>query len=311
MRYRSLDLNLLGVLQALLIDPNVSRVARALHVGQPALSAALARLRRHFGDELFVYTNRRLVPTDFALSLQAPLQEWLARAEAVAMAQPGFDPGTAQRRFTLVCSESVAGFVLPRVSRRLLQQAPGISLSAIALSSVRGSAQPVTDAFARQGIDMVALPATLAASEFAQQSLYSVPYLSLVSADQAAGPPGDLAWFQAATHVVATAFDGRLPALAADSAYADLQVGVQTEHLLTVPAMVSATRGVATLPDFIARAMAAGRDDLRTMPSPAPWPPFGEVLQWRHEAEDDPAGQWMRQVLLACAAEVAVSPALP
>src|SRR3954470_1399976 len=50
----NLDLNLLVVLRELLRERNVTRAAARLGVSQPAASAALARLRRHFGDELLV-----------------------------------------------------------------------------------------------------------------------------------------------------------------------------------------------------------------------------------------------------------------
>ena len=50
----SIDLNLLVPLQALLEERSVSRAAERMFMSQPALSAALARLRRHFNDELLI-----------------------------------------------------------------------------------------------------------------------------------------------------------------------------------------------------------------------------------------------------------------
>lgn len=46
------DLNLLKALDALLETASVSRASERLNLSQPAVSAALARLRRHLDDPL-------------------------------------------------------------------------------------------------------------------------------------------------------------------------------------------------------------------------------------------------------------------
>ena len=54
--FRGLDLNLLLVFTALLRERSVTRAAKRLLLGQPAMSASLARLRSFIGDDLFVRT---------------------------------------------------------------------------------------------------------------------------------------------------------------------------------------------------------------------------------------------------------------
>lgn len=66
---RSIDLNLLVVFEALIQECNVSRAAEQLSLGQPAVSAALVRLRKLFNDPLFLRIGRRMVPTARALSV--------------------------------------------------------------------------------------------------------------------------------------------------------------------------------------------------------------------------------------------------
>lgn len=63
MDIRSVDLNLLVVLDALLRTSSVSRTGDELHMSQPAVSAALARLRKSFGDPLFVRSSHAMQPT--------------------------------------------------------------------------------------------------------------------------------------------------------------------------------------------------------------------------------------------------------
>ena len=57
---RKIDLNLLGVLDALLDERNVTRAAARLGYTQPTVSGMLTRLRDLFGDPLFVRTQRGL-----------------------------------------------------------------------------------------------------------------------------------------------------------------------------------------------------------------------------------------------------------
>jgi DNA-binding transcriptional LysR family regulator len=102
------DLNLLPALDALLAERNVTRAAERMSLGQPAMSAVLARLRKHFGDPLLVREGRGLVLTTLAASLVAPVQEAMAATEAVLGARPPFDPRTDARSFTLVGSDYVA-----------------------------------------------------------------------------------------------------------------------------------------------------------------------------------------------------------
>ena len=52
MRFQGLDLNLLVALDALLTERNLTAAARSVNLSQPAMSAALARLRRYFRDVL-------------------------------------------------------------------------------------------------------------------------------------------------------------------------------------------------------------------------------------------------------------------
>ncbi len=103
MRLDRFDLNLLVVLDALLEERNVTRASKRLHIGQSAASAALARLREYFGDELMVPVGRGLMPTPLAQSLAEPVRDTLLRARATIARKPAFDPASAERRF-MVCA---------------------------------------------------------------------------------------------------------------------------------------------------------------------------------------------------------------
>ncbi len=62
-RLARFDLNLLQVFDAIYTKGGVSHAARHLHLSQPAISHALAKLRDTVGDPLFVRQGGGLVPT--------------------------------------------------------------------------------------------------------------------------------------------------------------------------------------------------------------------------------------------------------
>jgi LysR family transcriptional regulator, nod-box dependent transcriptional activator len=120
------DLNLLRALDILLEERNVTRAAARLFVTQQATSAALQRLRNHFGDQLLTRVGRRLEPTPLALSLIMPVREALIAAQAALDTQPVFNPLVARRTCRIVMSDYGLLVLLPRFLRRLAQEAPNI-----------------------------------------------------------------------------------------------------------------------------------------------------------------------------------------
>src|SRR3954466_10757519 len=105
MRFKGLDLNLLAACDALMTTRSVSRSAERLNLSQPAMSAALARLRQFFGDELLVLQGKRMHPTAFADELMPQVRESLQALEAILAQSPNFDPATSQRSFRIVTSD--------------------------------------------------------------------------------------------------------------------------------------------------------------------------------------------------------------
>src|SRR5690348_1345902 len=105
MNLRSVDLNLLVVLDALLTERSVSRAGQRLGLSQPAVSAALTRLRALFGDPLLVRAGRGLALTRPAEDLIAPVREILTHIEQTLVERPAFDPTRDVRSFAISASD--------------------------------------------------------------------------------------------------------------------------------------------------------------------------------------------------------------
>ena len=136
---RRLDLNLLVAFEALLQAKSVSRAAERLRLGQPALSAALGRLRHVFRDELLVRTGRGMEPTTKALALSARLAPALESIRATLSEQPDFDPATQSRTFCLGMRDWVESWLMPGLLARLQRAAPRVRIAVVASDARLGA----------------------------------------------------------------------------------------------------------------------------------------------------------------------------
>lgn len=303
MNYRDLDLNLLIALNALLETRSVSRAAEQLHIGQPACSAALARLRDHFGDELLVSVSRRMVPTPLALQLERPVREALERAEGIARLRAGFDARSAIQRFSIICSDMVAKLLFTHVAAALEQSAPSVSLTIHSAAPLRSSRTLVEEALERRGADLLVLPGRYVPQGYGHLPLFTSGYSCIVwSGNTRVGATLTRDLFYSLRHVAPTFGDGRVMSVENED------VGdrrrrrfiAKSEYFLAVPALVSGTQHIATIPTVLALACAP-HYDLRVLPAPIALPPLNETLVWPNHLEDDPANQWMREFIRDCA----------
>jgi DNA-binding transcriptional LysR family regulator len=125
---RGVDANLLLPLQALLEERNLTRAGARMSMTQPSMSGALARLRRHFDDELLARTNHGYELTDLAQELLPLLADAVASVEELFGVPGPFRPERSTRRFTLGVSEYAATVLCGPLIRRLRERAPGCSV---------------------------------------------------------------------------------------------------------------------------------------------------------------------------------------
>src|SRR6476646_5890964 len=124
----SIDLNLLVSLHALLTERNVTRAGERVGLSQPAMSAALGKLRRHFGDELLTRDGPRFVLTPLATSLLDQSAMALRYVEHTFAARPVFDAESSTREFTLLMSDYALTIIGGPLLGLLEQRAPNVKL---------------------------------------------------------------------------------------------------------------------------------------------------------------------------------------
>ncbi len=293
MDIRSVDLNLLVAFDALARHRSVNRAAEALGLSQPATSAALARLRALFDDALFVRTGARMEPTPRALELGPQVHEVVEAIQTRILRQTAFEPGRAERHFTLLTPDIGEVAFLPHVLRRLRTEAPLVGLRTRSMPP-KDAAEALASGEAELAVGFFP---DLQKAGFFQQALFRTSYTCIVSADNASvGPRLTRRQFLDARHVIVRP-DGRehmLDRFLEEKGW-QRRVTLELSHFMSLLAILPGSDLVATVPDDIAtvldRHIAIRRVELPLRP------PHADVqLLWHRRLQHDPANRWLRGV---------------
>ncbi len=301
MDFHGIDLNLLAAFDALMSERNVTRAAIRVGVSQPAMSAALARLRKLFDDPLFMRSAGGLLPTPRARELAAPISQALRQLEAALVTKPGFDPAGAQLRFNLGLPDYGAFVLLPPLLEALGRQAPGIAIDVHAFEA----RDAVIDLLDAGTIDAaVGVSPTRAEGRILARPILRDSFVTIVASDHPAARRGmDMETWLALPHVLASP-EGERHGLV-DQALArqgrQRRLALTLPQMFAVPAVVARSGMTATVMKRVALNSPAGRQ-LAMFPPPVALPEIVIHLIWHRRSEGSPAQQWLRALIEATAA---------
>jgi DNA-binding transcriptional LysR family regulator len=297
----NLDLNLLVALRELVRERSVTRAAERLGVTQPAASAALARLRRHFGDDLLVREHGEYALTALGAQLAEQVDAVCAGAERVFAASARFDPATSEREFTLVMADYTIMVMGEELSRAVNQQAPRVRLHIRLVRESLGTEYADGARF----VDGVVAPPTFGFALPGTRSaeLFTDRWVCLVDAGNPVLDAGrlrlaDLArlpwvapYYRANTNPPAVPVMRQLALL-------DIQprIAIRLESYLGVPYFIAGTDRVALMQERIATRLAA-QANLTVVECPGEPEPITEALWWHRQHTDDPAHTWFRRLV--------------
>jgi DNA-binding transcriptional LysR family regulator len=309
----NLDLNLLVALRELLRERNVTRAAERIGVTQPAASAALARLRRHFDDELLVRGRGNggrggrdgYELTPLAVQLAEQVEEVCAAAERLFATGTEFDPTTSGREFTLLMADYTIAVMGDRLSQLLEAAAPRVKLHVrlVRESLAAGLADTI------RSVDGIVAPPVnlLRTPDIKSAGLFHDRWVCVVSAKNqlldTETPTVDdlarLAWVapfypnhpypSAAPITRQLALLGIRPRLA-----------VRVESYQAVPQFVAGTDRIALMQERLV-AQLADRLGLKALEPPIELEPIIETLWWHEDHEPDPAHAWLRRIVVEAA----------
>ncbi|HEY5806958.1 MAG TPA: LysR family transcriptional regulator [Povalibacter sp.] len=290
-----IDLNLLVVFDALLRTRSVTNAARQLGMSQPATSFALNRLRKMFGDPLFVRTSRGIHPTPFSEGLAAPLEAIIDRIRSDLLQQPTFDPATVQRSVVFNMQDIGELVFLPRILDRLSALAPGLQLRTVNLPIAQ-----LAPALRTGEVDLaVGHFPELAGAELFQQRLFTHAFVCIVRSDYpTVGDELTRKQFLEGRHAVVYPA-GHLN----DSLETELQqqgltrrVSVRIEHFLAVPTMLEGSDLIFTVPYAIGASLAR-LAAIKLVKPPFKAKPRVVRQHWHSRFQHDVANRWLRGVV--------------
>lgn len=293
-RLRAVDLNLLTVLDALLVERNVTRAARRLGMTQPAVSNALTRLRLLFGDDLFVRRGKEMAPTPRALSLAGPTRRALDLIQA-SLAGPGAFDYTESRTFRLGLHDLGEALLLPRFLRWLDQLGARVRLDVR-----REPGAALHDEMRLGKVDLVLDHVVLPGEEFRRERVLDLELVPLVRRDHpTVGESLTLDEYVALEHVILEPREGQTDL--AEHALAVLgrsrRVRAQVPRYLSMPFLVSQSNLVCTPPLPLAR-LFEQHFPVRVVSCPLPIPPIPLFMMWHACQDSDPAHRWLRRSLV-------------
>jgi DNA-binding transcriptional LysR family regulator len=292
MNVRDIDLNLLRVFDAVLRGRGATAAARQLHLTQPAVSNALARLRAAFGDGLFVRTATGMEPTPFARELAEPVRQALALLEGALAHGPGFDPATSGRTFRFYMSDLGQIEFLPPLVERLRLSAPGVRLEAVGLE-----VDDIGAALAAGGLDVAMGFLRGLGPPVNRRMLFRDPYVCLLRAGH---PIRTLTRkeFLEASHVLVTYRGGHhVVEEALERAGLARRVVLRVPHFTVVPMVLERSDLILTLPARVAGVFER-RGAFRSLPPPVSIPPAEVALHWHERFEGDAGNRWLREQLV-------------
>lgn len=297
MHISRVDLNLLVVLDTIYTEGGITKAAERLHLTQPAISHALARLRDLFNDPLFERQGHKMVPTPLTKRLIDPLRGSLQAIGSLLNDTQSFEPEVAKKRFVIGLRDFMESTVMPPLMRALAVEAPGIEVS-----SVRANRRSLESELAAGTLDL-AVDVLLPLSDAVKVKRISVDGMAVVARKDHPAIHGsiDLDTYLAQRHVLVTSRrqgpgfeDIELRRMGVQR-----QVALRCQFYFAACRTVSETDLVLTMPESYAH-IANRQFGNQVMAFPVALSSMDAYLYWHASTDNDAASRWLRSALLRC-----------
>jgi DNA-binding transcriptional LysR family regulator len=292
MNLRGIDLNLLPVFEAIYTERSLTRASEVLHTTQPALSNALVRLRRAFGDPLFIRSGRGMSPTPEAEQLIRPVRDAMTRLRSGLDRGQGFDPSSSERAFNVAAGDVATSALAPALARQLADSAPRVRFF---FHQIERAAVP--NELAARRLDLAVEIPALAQADLESRPFIEDPYVCVLRRGHPdARPRLTLDRLLALHHVAVSRRRGGRTVV-------DLALNRMGERLRPVmrfPHYAAAFHVIETT-DFalIAPLSLARLHDVEIRELPLDGLRLVLHLYWRRDTDRDPACVWAREQLMS------------
>ncbi|MCK7597604.1 LysR family transcriptional regulator [Microbulbifer sp. CAU 1566] len=292
MQLQQIDMNLFPVLDAIYNTRNLTRAAERLHITQPAVSNALARLRRAMDDQLFIRTPNGMSPTPLTEGIMPKVQQALALLGSSVTEHHRFEPASAQKTLRVSMNDMAETLVLPRLLEHLQQVAPGISVESYYVPR-----DQLVKELAANSLDFALDVPMVSATQLNQHRLSADRYQCMLRPDHPLAGETSLTLEQYLElehiHVSSRRSGPGIADMALNKLGRRRKVKLRVQHYRVAPLVVLKTDLALTVPVSLARQYPAKCFEL-----PFQIPQMDWHLLWHRSQDEEGANRWLREQVL-------------
>ncbi|MEQ9518646.1 MAG: LysR substrate-binding domain-containing protein [Parvibaculum sp.] len=292
MNLRNVDLNLLTIFDAIMVERNMTRAAERVGMTQPAISNALSRLRALTGDPLFTRTAKGMTPTPRAETLATPVRQALDLVRAGLTDTASFHPDTSTRNFVVAMGDYCEVVFLPKIVSALSHEAPHIQITALAPAGTTLSKE------LKDGtVDLVWDTLPIDKTGFVSESVFDDRLVCIMATDNPLAGEHELTpqRYETAAHIrldpghtYVHAFDRYVRQLGIHRQFA-----IEVSRIIPMGYIAAESQYVATVPYHLAMRFAKTLPiAIKELPLKIPQSPVYQ--SWSETFRDDPGHKWFR-----------------
>jgi DNA-binding transcriptional LysR family regulator len=290
-----IDLNLLVAFEALFEERSVTLAAQRIYLGQPAMSAALGRLRTVFNDELFIRVGREMRPTVKAQAIAPGIFAALQQVRQTLQSHQSFEAASDSRSFAIGSPDYMSFVLLPKLITHCQQTAPHLNFRMIEFEKDR-----VGDLLEKGTVDLAIGVFPHPPRQTLCVPLFQEYFVGIARRNHPAlaQQPMTLNVFASLSHALHTIRRDEIGAIDRVLAERNLQrrVALTVPHMLVLPTIIAATDLITVIPARMAQYFSR-IDEIEVFELPIELPPWTVSLLWSQLSDNDEASRWLRQTI--------------
>jgi len=295
-----IDLNLFVVFDTIYTEGNLTKAANVLNITQPAVSHALAKLRDHFDDPLFVRQGNKMLPTAIAKNVIADVRVALRQLQVALQQSRQFDPSSAKKRYSLSLHDSLEAAYLPYLMSHIDKEAPQVDLT-----STRVRRSDLENKLASGDVDL-AIDILLPVTENVCHTQIRKDRLVVVAANHHStlrhsnkNRQLDIETYLLQKHILVSSRSSGPGLEDFELGRLGLQrrVGLRCQHFFSACRVVENSNMLLTMPESAAK-MFSKQLKISIYELPVELPSIDVHLYWHLNVDKDPANRWLRNKIL-------------
>lgn len=298
----AVDLNLLVAFEAIWLRRSVTGAAEQLQIGQPAMSAALSRLRVLFEDELFIRLGRQMQPTLKAQAIAPGVLAALQQVRQTLTASQSFEPAASNRTFAIGSSDYTSFVLVPPLLEFSQQTAPGLNFHMIGFEK-----DSVGDLLEQGAIDLALGVFPNPPRQTQSEPIFEERFVGIARQGHPDLKHGSMS-LEAFTHLSHALTTLRRDATgeidrALNQQNLERRIHLTTPHMLVLPFAIASSNLVAAVPHRIALSL-ANACQLAIFELPISTKPWMISMLWSTLSDQDEANYWLRNVIKTIAQKI-------